>query len=410
MDHKFFYRLLCLVGAAVLTGYMYLAMLGSVPLFQLNTSLALGVFLILFWTARLFWKRVKPTPSKAAGEWLLLDPLNSYAFYASTIWTTWSLGPFLPSDVQLACIFVLLMCAVVIILGSTRFAPAHGFGAVSPLAIPVSTLLFILVHLEIWKWGIAAAFTISSVALFVFRRVMQGLLNSAHFARLEAERERDAKNRFIASASHDLQQPIQAAGLSFDQVISRKGEAREKAVRRVRWALDTTGQLLKQMTEYLQLQAGELAAKRGDIAIGPAIARAAELYEPAATASGIQIHAMPSGLETIGDPSLVDRILANYITNGIKHSKASRLLVGARRRGDRIRIWVIDDGLGIDAVDQPQLFDDYFQGANHRGEERGGFGLGLASAMRMAKLMGGDAGYEKRWASGSAFWFELPVT
>jgi signal transduction histidine kinase len=317
--------------------------------------------------------------------------------------------PYVVQEGRLVAVFFLYVCAMVNTVGSIRHAPATGRDALSPLVIPISTVPFILIYLDYMKLGMAVMFACSTIALFAFRRATQDLLNTAYYARLEAERERDAKDRFIASASHDLQQPIQAAGLSFDQVLSLKGAARDKAARRVRWALDTTGQLLVRMIEHLQLEAGQVTAKKNVFPIGPSIAKTAELYEPSAAASGVQIHAMPSRLAVIGDAALIDRILANFVTNAIKHAEASRLLIGARYHAGKVRIWVIDDGVGITDSDKGQLFEDYFQGSDHGDQMRGGFGLGLASARRMAQLMGGSAGLDNRMNRGAAFWFELPA-
>jgi signal transduction histidine kinase len=72
-----------------------------------------------------------------------------------------------------------------------------------------------------------------------------------------------------------------------------------------------------------------------------------------------------------------------------------------------VRLWVIDDGVGVAEADAGRLFDDYVQGSDHGDEIRGGFGLGLASARRMAGLMQGAVGLERRWRGGSAFWLEL---
>jgi signal transduction histidine kinase len=93
--------------------------------------------------------------------------------------------------------------------------------------------------------------------------------------------------------------------------------------------------------------------------------------------------------------------------NAIRHARAKRILIGVRWHGGNVRVWVIDDGVGILPADLPRLFDDYVQGSDHGQEIRGGFGLGLATTLRLARLMGGDAGYEAKWVKGSAFWLEL---
>jgi signal transduction histidine kinase len=125
--------------------------------------------------------------------------------------------------------------------------------------------------------------------------------------------------------------------------------------------------------------------------------------------SNSDIIAVPSGLRVLADPALVERALGNFIGNAIRHAHASRILIGARHHDSCVRIWVIDDGVGIPVRDQEVIFDHYVQGSNHGDEIRGGFGLGLATVVHLAKLMNGTAGLDKRWKNGSAFWLELPA-
>ena len=114
-----------------------------------------------------------------------------------------------------------------------------------------------------------------------------------------------------------------------------------------------------------------------------------------------------SEIVVTGNPVLVERALSNLISNAIRHARARTILVGAKRHGTTVRLWVIDDGVGIVSADQATLFDPYIQGSDHDGEVRGGYGLGLASVRLMAELMQGRAGHEPRWRKGSAFFLEL---
>jgi signal transduction histidine kinase len=166
--------------------------------------------------------------------------------------------------------------------------------------------------------------------------------------------------------------------------------------------------LLGQMLDHLRLEAGGVEPHIGRLAVGPLIARLAELNEPAARLAGVEILALPTHLQALADPALTERALGNLLGNAIRHAKARRVLVGARRREGRVRLWVIDDGVGVSEADAPRLFDDFVQGSDHGDEVRGGFGLGLASARRMAGLMDGAIGLDRGWLAGSAFWLELP--
>src|SRR4029078_1265487 len=83
--------------------------------------------------------------------------------------------------------------------------------------------------------------------------------------------------------------------------------------------------------------------------------------------------AMPPRLQAVADEGLAQRALGNLVGNSLRHAKGRRVLVGARRRAGRIRLWVIDDGVGVSKADAPRLFNDYAQGSDHGDEIRGGF-------------------------------------
>ena len=252
--------------------------------------------------------------------------------------------------------------------------------------------------------------TAFTAGLMLLREVIQGWVDEAWAAKRAAESARDARTRFLASASHDLGQPLQAAGLFFDQVVqSPEGPARDKAIRNVRWSLESTANLLNQILNHLRLESGGVEARSETVALGALIAGIAEMQEPASRLANLQISAVQTGLIARCDRILTERALNNLVSNVIRHAKAHRLLIGARRRQGQARIWVIDDGVGVPASDLPRLFEDHVQGSNHGEEIRGGFGLGLASTRRLAELMGGQAGHDPRWRQGSAFWIELPL-
>lgn len=134
-----------------------------------------------------------------------------------------------------------------------------------------------------------------------------------------------------------------------------------------------------------------------------AIVRDAVIEQSAlAIAAQIQLIAVPTRQIGLCDPRLVSRILSNLVCNAIQHSGGTRVLIGVTRRNGQLRLWVIDDGLGLVDADTDRVFEDYVQG-NRSDSSPGGFGLGLASARRMAELMNGSLELDRRWRSGAAF-------
>jgi signal transduction histidine kinase len=361
----------------------------------------------------------RPVPASGAGRvaWPFSSPFVVWAGNVLLAGAFWLWMPYADEGVLMACIVCQICTVTVYIMTTIEPPPSRGRIVLTPLVLPISIALYLLVHPV--EYSIALSVFIFSFAatIVVLQRFVQQAVDDTFLARRAAEAalvqvaaERDAKTRFLASASHDLGQPLQAARLSFDQALrSPDPVRRERAAKRVGWAFDATEQLLRQMLDHLRLESGAVEAKIEDVAVGPLIAHIAEMTEPAAKLAGLDLHVMPSRLWVRADPALTERALGNLVANAIRHSKGRRVLVGAQLRQERVRLWVIDDGVGVAAADAPKLFEEYAQGSNHGDEIRGGFGLGLASARRMAELMHGAAGHEGRWQRGSAFWIDVPL-
>jgi signal transduction histidine kinase len=311
--------------------------------------------------------------------------------------------------VTMVCLAPVAVEAIGTIL-TPRLGRRDIWSTLAPAFIPVGIVIMFAVSGDEFAIPVIIFVMSFTIALLLLREVVQGWVDYAWDAAQAAEAARDARTRFLASASHDLGQPLQAARLFFDQVLqSPAGPARERAVRNVRWAFDNTEHLLGQMMDHLRLESGEVEARLAPLPLGPLIARVAEMHEPAARLKGVVIDALSTRFVVMADSALAERALGNLVANAIRHAKARRVLVGARRNGDRVRVWVIDNGVGIPDADRPRLFEDHVQGSNHGDEIRGGFGLGLASCRRIAELMGGSAGHEPRWRNGAAFWIDLPL-
>ena len=387
----------------------------DLPLVRRLVVQAYGAVFVAGWLLLL----VRPVPASGVGlvAWPFSSPFVVWGGIVLLSGAFWLWMPYADESVMLACVICQVCTVTVYIMTTIEPPPSRGRPPLAPLALPVSIGLYLLVYPTRFSLALAIFVTSYAVTIVVLQRFVQHAVDNAYAARVSAEgalaqvaAERDAKTRFLASASHDLGQPLQAARLSFDQVLrSPDGAQRARAAKRVSWAFDATEQLLRQMLDHLRLESGAVEAKVADLAVGPLIARLVEMNEPAAKLAGVDLQVLPSRLWVRADPALTERALGNLVVNAIRHSKGRRVLVGARRRGRRVRLWVIDDGVGVAAADAPKLFEEYAQGSNHGDEIRGGFGLGLASARRMAKLMDGQVALDAKWLNGSAFWLELPL-
>ncbi len=242
-----------------------------------------------------------------------------------------------------------------------------------------------------------------------FRRLIEARETTDRVAaRLDAALS--ARDRFVAAVSHDLRQPLAALRLYLDQILrEHPAGSPAGAAQGARGALEATDALLAHMLEHLRLQAGAQPAFMEPVPVTRIFARVMSLHAPAAMAAGMRLKMLPSRLSALGDPLLLERALGNLAANAVRHAMGERILLCARRRGKEVQLWVVDDGVGVEACDRAGLFDDFTQGSRHRAELRGGFGLGLANVRRIAALMGGTAGLSARWTGGAAFYLQLPL-
>lgn len=407
-------QLLAIVVAAASMVFVHLWLGATMPPARLRLfDIVFGSF-ILWWIASIIWLRAKSRIADDTADGWYNHTLQVFWFgNIATIITFWIALPYGSEAMRLMVTMMCLAPVVMEVIGTVR-TPVYGrrgwAGTLAPYVIPAGLIVWFAQSGDEFAVPVILFLCAFGTTLLLLRDVIQRSVNRAWRAKAAAETARDARTRFLASASHDLGQPLQAARLFFDQAMaSPAGPARETAVRGVQWAFDATESLLDQMLEHLRLESGQVKTRIETLTLAPVIAGLAERHEPAARLAHVDIIALPTRLQVRGDRAMIDRALGNLVVNALRHAGGRRVLIGARCNAGRVRIWVIDDGVGVPVADLPQLFDDHFQGSNHGDEVRGGFGLGLASTRRLAALMHGAAGLDRRWAGGSAFWLELPA-
>ena len=314
----------------------------------------------------------------------------------------WLLVPYIPVEYQLTVVASVKGTVAILLLSLPEWRSFNRFLNMSTLLSFAAMLYFR--NVTFWQYVVPSLLAYAA-AMFILARVLENSVRDIRDAKAQAETQRDARTRFMASASHDLGQPLHSARLFVDLVVRASDPvAREDAGKHARIALNAIDRQLKMMLDHLRLDTGKVSASITDVDVGARIIGAASQFEPTARLAGVSLIAMPSRLKVKADPELFERALGNLVDNAIRHADAKRILIGTRGN----RIWVIDDGRGITATDRLTLFEDFVQGSEDGGKTRGGFGLGLGSVRRLMKLMGGRAGIEVKWTRGSAFYLEFP--
>ncbi len=230
-------------------------------------------------------------------------------------------------------------------------------------------------------------------------------------AKADAERANQAKSKFLASASHDLRQPVQSLVLLLS-VLERQVEAQSKAAKTVnmmKTAMNGLHGLLSAVLDISRLDAGVVTPIMGYVDLGALVGRLAVEYAPKAASKGLEFRVAPQRLGGHADTNLLERTLRNLIENALRYTANGGVLVGIRRRGAFVRIDVIDTGVGIPADKQAEIFEEFYQLHNPGRDLEQGLGLGLAIVARLGDLLGAQVEVASKVGRGSRFSLLLPL-
>jgi Na+/proline symporter/CheY-like chemotaxis protein len=229
-------------------------------------------------------------------------------------------------------------------------------------------------------------------------------------AKAEAERANAGKTRFLAAAGHDLMQPLNAAGL-FAGALAQKtrGQEQQALLADLEGCLHSAEGLITDLLDISRLDTGAIRVQPENVAVSGLMDALDAEFRLAAEQRGLGLTVRRSRMAVHTDPKLLRRVLQNFLGNALRYTPEGRVLVGARRRAGRVRIEVWDTGIGIPPEQQPQVFDEFYRGNLRReADDTRGFGLGLAIAKRIGRVLGHEIGLRSVPGRGSVFWIEIP--
>lgn len=231
-------------------------------------------------------------------------------------------------------------------------------------------------------------------------------------AKSEAEQANLSKTRFLAAASHDLLQPLNAARL-FTSALKHGGEERpedwERLVQRVDGSLQSAEGLLTALLDISKLDAGALQPSITRFSVGELLRRLYTDFGALARTRGIELHLVPSSAIVESDQKLLHRILQNFVSNALRYTRQGRVTLGCRRDGQQIRLEVWDTGPGIPRSKRREIFEEFHRLDNEEPVGEKGLGLGLAIAERMARMLNHPLGLRSWPGRGSAFSVTVPM-
>ena len=223
-------------------------------------------------------------------------------------------------------------------------------------------------------------------------------------ARNIAQDANEAKSRFLATASHDMRQPLHALTL-YISTLSRRVESpqAQEILRSMDGAVRSMTRLFAALLDMARLEAGALKADPIDFPLGPLLQEVAT--QSSDPREGARVRLVAPSVEVHSDPDLLEVIVRNLTSNAVKHSKGE-VLLGCRRVGDQARIEVHDNGQGIPEDQIERLFSEFVRGSEAGSAE--GIGLGLAIVERMAKLLDHPLSVKSEIGRGSVFSITVP--
>lgn len=232
-------------------------------------------------------------------------------------------------------------------------------------------------------------------------------------AKKAAEKANLAKSRFLAAASHDLRQPIQAIKLFANALESSElAHEQRRIANNLSLSIHGLDLLLEALLDVSRLDSGTVSAQQE--AINPVrIFQALALeFTPIAQEKDLRLKLFhPAGTLTLNtDPTLLLRLLRNLLDNAIKYTAKGGVLIALRRINDHARFQVWDTGSGIADNHLADIFEEYFQIGNPERDNLKGLGLGLSIVRRLATLLGTSVSVRSRLGRGSVFEFDLPCS
>jgi signal transduction histidine kinase/ActR/RegA family two-component response regulator len=304
------------------------------------------------------------------------------------------------------------------------------------LVVFIANLLLLLISQSGWVnsyinmandamgWTIANKLFVIGLAMyvvFVTERMHRSQTVEMDESNSELERTHQAliraqahKDEFIASVGHELRTPMNAIlGLNGILRTELAGKPEDAAVvDLIRGSTEQLLQVVNDILDFSQLQAGRLALREEEFAVRETVGAVLVSYEEKAQAKKITLHLQASSVHNMwvkGDRQRLVQVLNNLLDNAIKFTPQGEIVLRVQAVGGGVLFEVQDTGIGIASDRQQQIFKGFEHADVQTNRQYGGTGLGLSICERLVTLQGGTIGVSSVSGQGSRFWFQLPL-
>ena len=213
------------------------------------------------------------------------------------------------------------------------------------------------------------------------------------------------KNRMLASAAHDMRQPVLALDMYAGWLVEEPTASPEIAPK-IAASTKAVISLFDSMFDMSRLSEGQISTNLSAVKLQDLVAGLSVQYQPIATAKGLTLRTRSIAGSIFTDAILLERILGNLITNAIKYTLEGGLLLASRNTPQGVRIEVWDTGVGITPDQQSLVFREFYKSPSNKGTTDG-FGLGLAIVTQLSQLIGAEVSLRSRPAKGTVVSLQL---
>jgi Na+/proline symporter/signal transduction histidine kinase/CheY-like chemotaxis protein len=228
-------------------------------------------------------------------------------------------------------------------------------------------------------------------------------------ARAAADDANISKTRFFAAAGHDILQPLNAARLYSSALVERLDgpDKNTVLVHNIDSALESVETILGAVLDISRLDTGAMKPRFASIELEDLFKRIETDFAPMAREKNLRFVVMPTSLKVVSDPNLLRRLVQNLVSNAIKYTIEGKVLVGARRCGDKVVIEVLDSGIGIPASKFRTVFKEFAR-LDDGAKTASGLGLGLSIVDRLSRMLNHPVQLASTPGRGTVFRVEIP--
>lgn len=408
------------LGSVFSSGTYLIAAHAVLPLWQSllwgGLMVALAVGRGLLWQA---YRRRQPGPQET-DRWARRAIAGSAASGC-----IWGLGTFLvfPAghiEYQLFFMFLIASMGSLSAIASASYLPAF-YAYTFPTIVPIALTLVLEEGGMLQLLGIISLGYLPVISTFAHnlgRSVIESfrlrfenldLLREVVERKEQVEEASREKSMFLATASHDLRQPLHALALQAHLLRRTPLDARQQQhVAGMHSAIQSMTGLFDALLDMSRLDAGVIPVREAPMALQDLFRQLEGEHGPSAVAQGLRLRFRPTDAVVLGDSRLLASLVGNLVSNAIRYTRRGGVLVAARPRGRAVAIEVWDTGVGIAPDQQRAVFKAFYQVGNIERDRSRGLGLGLAIVERLSRLLRAPLELRSRPGRGSVFRVRVP--